>query len=165
MTNVVDLPRLLVETLPEAEVPAAADLLHKVWHSTYKADLPASLRRERTPEHFLDYLQTRRTQTSIARLGGRMVGLASISANCIEDLWVVKRYRRRGIGTALVNHCLAQLRHVGFDHAQAGCEGFNRDAVQFFQSLGWTCIGASTEQLTPALHIEALVFSRPLVAA
>ncbi len=162
MSDILPLPKLRTTALDLSQLDAAAEFLHRTWRETYRHDLPAGLLAERTLEYFRDYLRDRLNACWLAWFDRRLVGLASVSANCIEDLWVSRRYRRRGIGSQLLAVALEELRRRDFAYAQVGCEGFNRDAVRFFQARDWTLIAAETQELTPALHVEALVFSLPL---
>lgn len=162
MSNVIALPRVRLAPLADGDLDAAAVFLHEHWRDTYRTALPPALLAERTVAHFRHHLERRRERCWLAWLDERLVGLATASANCVEDVWVAARYRRRGIGTRLVEMAMAHLRRRGFGFAQAGCEDFNRAAVDFFEALGWARIGSEPQQLTPTLRVEALVFSRPL---
>jgi ribosomal protein S18 acetylase RimI-like enzyme len=96
----------------------------------------------------------------VAWLGNRPVGLASRQNNCIDELWVARRYRRRGIGRRLLAASLSALRNQGYQFAQAGCEDFNDAAQAFFREAGWRHIGSEPLAIAPGRRIEALVFSR-----
>jgi GNAT superfamily N-acetyltransferase len=162
MNDVVKLPRLAVAPLAESDLDQAADFLHQSWRATYREVLPPAILAERTGEHFRRHLERRRERCWLAWLGHRLVGLATASANCVEDLWVAERYRRRGVGSALLEAALGHLSGRGFGFAQAGCEDFNRAAVAFFESRGWARIGSEPQQLTPELRVDALVYSLAL---
>jgi ribosomal protein S18 acetylase RimI-like enzyme len=160
--TVVALPSLSIRRLDAASLEEAAGFLHKVWHQTYRDQLPSGLRAQRTQAYFATYLEARASQCWTARMGRRFAGLATVSSNCLEDLWVARRYRRRGIASRLTGAAMSHLAERGFDFAQAGCESFNADAVAFFRAAGWREIGSESLQLVPGRPIDALVFSRPL---
>jgi len=160
--SVVALPRLSIRELDAASLEQATELLHKIWHQTYRDRLPAGLRAQRTPAYFAAYLEARSAQCWTAWMGKRMAGLVTVSSNCIEDVWVARRYRRRGIAQRLVATALEHLAERGFDFAQAGCESFNSEAVAFFRATAWQVIGSEALDLVPGRPIDALVFSRRL---
>jgi ribosomal protein S18 acetylase RimI-like enzyme len=160
--TVIALPTLEIRRLDPASLEAAAALLHKVWHETYRTELPAGLRAQRSEAYFDDYLRDRAERCWVASMGRRLAGLVTTGSNCIDDLWVARRYRRRGVATRLVERASAAIAGQGFDYVQAGCEGFNDDAIALFTALGWQEIGSEPLYLVPGRPIEALVFARRL---
>ena len=162
MTKVVQLPQLKLAHLKPDQVDAAVTLLHGLWHETYADQLPAHLVVQRTTDHFRRHLEHRAGNCWLAWLGPRLVGLCSTSANCVEDVWVSRRYRRRGIATRLVDAACSHLAQRGFRAAQAGCEDFNHAASAMFEHLGWRKVGAESVHIAPGICHEALVYTRPL---
>lgn len=160
--SVITFPNLDIRQLDAASIGQTAEFLHKVWHQTYRTQLPAGLRAQRTLAHFASYLEKRAAQCWVAWMGKRIAGVVTVSSNCVEDLWVARRYRRRGIATRLLETAMGDLGGRGFDFAQAGCEAFNSDAVAFFRAAGWQEIGSEPLYLVPGRPIDALVFSRRL---
>lgn len=57
--------------------------------------------------------------------------------NFIHSLFVKPDHQRRGIGTALLTACLAQVGRP----AQLKCAQANADALAFYRSHGWTVDG------------------------
>lgn len=163
--TVIALPTLAIRRLATADIAAASQLLHKVWHETYRAQLPAELRKQRTEDYFADYLAARTDRAWTAWMGKRIAGLATLSSNSVDDLWVARRHRRRGIATRLVDQATRHLADRGFTHIQAGCEDFNQDATAFFDALGWQRIGNEPLYLVPGRPINAIVFSRRMQRA
>ena len=160
--SVIPLPRLRVELLDPDDLDKAAVFLLKVWRETYRQALPRRIVEQRSTGYFRDYLEKRASTCRLAWLGDRLVGLVTTQQNCIDDLWVAPRYRRRGVGNALMQEALAGLRQRGYQFAQAGCEDFNQAAIAFFGESGWDCIGSDSVTVTPGHCIEAMVFSRRL---
>jgi ribosomal protein S18 acetylase RimI-like enzyme len=157
--SVVELPKLRIEPLAEQDLDQAAVFLLKQWRETYRARLPRSLIDARSSGHFRDALSARLPHCRLAWMGSRLAGLVSTQQNCIEDLWVAKRYRRRGIGTQLTAVAVEGLRTRDYQFAQVGCEDFNADAIAFFSKSGWRHIGGEPVQVAPGMQVEALVFS------
>ena len=160
--TVLQLPRLSITALTEADLQSASRLLHDSWHDLYSNILPVLLTDQKTHAHFDDYLRGKQGLCWIARLGEKTVGLVTTSSNCIEELWVEKKYQRRNIGERLMNTALVHLRTKGFGHAQTGFESFNAAATAFFESHNWRCIGSEHIQLQPGKNVKALVYSTRL---
>jgi GNAT superfamily N-acetyltransferase len=161
--TIAALPRRAIRAMTEDELPAAAKLLHRCWHDAYRRHLPPRLLTGRTEDYWVDYLDKRLSRTWLAWIGDRPAGLTSVTANCVDDLWVARRYRRRGLGRDLLDTALGHLEARGFEHAQAGCEDFNADALAFFRRLEWAEIGSEPLLgLVPGRQVNALVFSRPV---
>lgn len=157
--TVTPLPSLEIRCLDVDEVDRAADFLARQYREVYQAELPRHLVAQRGTAYFRAYLAERRDRVLVAWYGSRPVGLASRQANCIDDLWVARRYRRRGIGRRLLQASLQALREHGYQFAQAGCEDFNEAAQRFFVDAGWRNIGSEPLAIVPGRPISALVFS------
>jgi ribosomal protein S18 acetylase RimI-like enzyme len=162
MTKVVQLPQLKIARLKPDQIDAAVAMLHEVWHATYAKRLPAHLVEQRTTEHFKRHLERRAETCWLAWMGPRLVGLSSTTSNCVDDVWVSGRYRRRGIATRLIDAACAHLARHGFRAAQAGCEDFNLAASAMFEHLGWRKVGAESVHIAPGIRHEAIVYTRPL---
>ena len=162
MTNTVQLPQLRIARLQPDQVDAAVALLHEVWHATYADRLPAHLVEQRTTVNLKQHLERRAETCWLAWMGPRLVGLCSTTANCVDDVWVSRRYRRRGIATRLIDAASTHLARRGFRTAQAGCEDFNHAASTMFEHLGWRKLGAESVHIAPGIRHEALVYTRPL---
>jgi len=164
MSNVIPLPRLGFRRATRDDLATVAALVHAVWHETYGRTLPRPVVAARTPEHIAEEVAMRIDRGWLALLGTRLVGYCATSANCVEDLWVVRRYRRRGIGSALLERALGDLRERGYQGAQVGCENFNAPARHFFERHGWQTIGAEPQYYAAGRVVSALVYARALQA-
>lgn len=56
----------------------------------------------------------------------------------IDDICVNKKYRCRGIGTALYNEAVQRARQFGADSIELMVWDFNKPALEFYKSLGMT---------------------------
>lgn len=161
--NVTQFPKRQIRGLATADLAQAAELLNRCWHDAYRRQLPPRLLSERTLDFWTDYLEKRQGRCWVSWVGPRPAGLVTVSANCVDDLWVLRRFGRRGHGRALLDRALRYIGERGFAYAQAGCEDFNQDAVAFFAHMGWQEIGREPLLgLVPGRQLEALVFSRPV---
>jgi len=157
------LPSRQIRPLADQEIEQAAALLHRCWHDAYRRQLPPRLLAGRTPGYWSDYLEKRQSRCWVLWVGDRAAALATVSSNSVDDLWVARRYRRRGYGRALLDEVTRQLAERGFTFAQVGCEDFNEDAIAFFAHLGWKEIGREPLLgLVPGRQVAALVFSQSL---
>jgi len=164
MSNLILLPRLSFRRATRDDLAAVASLVHSVWHETYGRTLPHPVVSARTPAHIAEEVALRIDRGWLALLGTRLVGYCATSANCVEDLWVARRYRRRGIGSQLLERALGDLRERGYQGAQVGCENFNAPARQFFERHGWRTIGAEPQYFAAGRVVSALVYARALQA-
>ena len=160
--NVVPIPRIETAPLTSKDVGSAADLLCDARRRLYQSRLPTGGVAEWDVSFCRRYLEQRPGRSVVARVGRRVVGLVAWSTNCVEDLWVAPRYRRRGLATGLVEVALDRFRERGFQNAQCGCEDFNREAIAFLEAGGWQRIGGELIRLESGMDVEALVFGLPL---
>ena len=163
--NVVDFPQLHIEPLTESNLAAASEFLFASWHGYYDAMLPRAIVDERTPAYFTKYLGGKKDLAWLAVLGQRIVAVITVSANCIEELWVDKKYQRRKIGSALVDTAMGHFRRRGYAAVQTGFERFNSSARGFFSSMDWREIGSEYVELEPGKRVLALVYSTNLNAS
>lgn len=161
--TIAALPKRTIRKLTDQELATAAKLLHRCWHDAYRRHLPPRLLTGRTEDYWIAYLTKRLPRTWVAWIGDKPAGLISVTSNCVDDLWVARRYRRRGLGRDLLETASRHFAARGFEHAQAGCEDFNEDGVGFFRHLEWAEIGNEPLLgLVPGRQVNALVFSRPV---
>lgn len=162
MNNVVPLPRLEVRPgTAEDRAPVTA-MVEAIWREVYSGRLPAESMSDRHEDWFSGLVGDPGDQSWVAMLGDQVVGYSRVMANCVDQLWVPARMRRRGIGTALLGEAVAAIRARGFAFAQAGCEDFNPGGLRFLEANGWRAIGSEPQSLGGNRSCQALVFSRPL---
>ena len=163
--SVIEFPQLRIEPLTHIRLGAASKFLHDNWHRNYQDQLPEDIVDERTAEYFKRYLMHKQGLVWIACLGEHVVGLVTVAANCIDELWVEKKYQRRKIGSRLVDTAIGHFKQKGYTSAQVGFERLNRSAGAFFHSRRWKNIGSEYIDLEPGKSIEALVYSTKITPA
>ena len=140
--SVAEFPQLRIEPLTDSNQRAACEFLHSNWLDNYQDRLPADIVDERTLDYFQRYLAHKQGLAWLACLGERVVGLVTVASNCIDELWVAKKYQRRKIGSRLVDTAVGHFKQKGFSSAQVGFESFNQSAGAFFLSREWKNIGS-----------------------
>ena len=56
----------------------------------------------------------------------------------IDEFGVAEAWRRRGVGTALIDFCRASAKERGFDRLELNMWEFNRGALAFYEAVGFT---------------------------
>jgi len=62
------------------------------------------------------------------------------SLGIIEDLFVLKRWRRQGVGRYLLYHSLAYLHSIGIDRVQLELWSANKKAIPLYQEFGFSSV-------------------------
>jgi GNAT superfamily N-acetyltransferase len=73
----------------------------------------------------------------VAEFAGRIVGVVVSDDDWIEDLWVAKGYRNRGIGAMLLMAAERQIANRSYTEAQLRVVAVNLDARRFYAAHGW----------------------------
>jgi GNAT superfamily N-acetyltransferase len=162
MNNVIAMPRLVIRPGTVVDRDAVVAMVSGVWRETYDGHLPPESITTPDAGHIADLVGNPAQQGWVATLGERLVGYGSVTANCVDQIWIAAGMRRRGIGSALLARAIEGIRERGFAFAQAGCEDFNRPARQFLEAKGWRLIDSQPQPLGGGRSYNALVFSRPL---
>ncbi|WP_263382784.1 GNAT family N-acetyltransferase [Granulicella arctica] len=69
--------------------------------------------------------------------GDALVGMVLTNAAWIDDLWVLREYRGRGIGKLLLEHAEAEIAARGSDVMRLRVVKSNTNAVRFYERYGW----------------------------
>ena len=59
----------------------------------------------------------------------------------IEDLFVLKKYRRHGIGKYLVHAALSSFQRIGINRVQLEFWSANKNAIELYRGFGFTAVG------------------------
>ncbi len=157
--NIIQFPELSIKPLQVEDLDHAALFLYQQWQQLYKKHLSENILNQRTSQFFNEYLQRKIGIAWIAWMGKDIAGLLSVSSNCIDDLWVKPSYQRKKIATKLVQKSIEHFHSRGFTSAQAGCENFNTQAIDFFEAMGWKRIGSQALYASGNGQVDALVYS------
>ncbi|MFQ5400508.1 MAG: GNAT family N-acetyltransferase [Anaerolineae bacterium] len=110
-------------------------------HTLWQVAEGVGLSRSDTKESVARFLERNPGLSFVAHDGGRTVGAVLCGHDgrrgYIHHLAVHPRYRRRGIGRALVERCLLALRQAGIDKCHLFVFNSNQEAIAFWKSIGW----------------------------
>jgi ribosomal protein S18 acetylase RimI-like enzyme len=97
------------------------------------------------------YLRRNPGMSFVARDGKQLVGAVLCGHDgrrgCLYHLAVAPSRRRRGIGAALVERCLAKLRTEGIRRCRVFIVSGNRGGRAFWRALGWTSHPGATDMV------------------
>ena len=54
----------------------------------------------------------------------------------IDDICVLEKFRRKGIGRALIARCMEEAKRLGCKNVDLGVWSFNKKAIAFYESCG-----------------------------
>jgi ribosomal protein S18 acetylase RimI-like enzyme len=55
----------------------------------------------------------------------------------ISDVYVKKAFRKQGVARALIEQCLIEFKHLGFDDVRLNVFAFNDKAIRLYEGLGF----------------------------
>jgi ribosomal protein S18 acetylase RimI-like enzyme len=111
----------------------------------------------------------------LAEIDGAAAGYAMIRQGSIEPgisadrpielvrLYALQAYLGRGIGPALMDHCLTEATRLGHDVIWLGVWEFNPRAQTFYRKYGFREVGTHVFQLGAEAQTD-LLMQRPLIA-
>ncbi|MBQ4437527.1 GNAT family N-acetyltransferase [bacterium] len=91
----------------------------------------------------------RSCKNSVYEHDGKVVGVVSSSADCIEGLFVLPEFWGRGIGTELLNSAMS-----GKDELFLQVYANNERAVRFYKKNGFEISGSGVCQMTSLPYFE-----------
>jgi GNAT superfamily N-acetyltransferase len=156
------MPQLEIRRGRSSDTEALRIMVQSVWMEIYAPQLSEERIEACGADYFADLVGDPSVNGWLAVRGDQYLGYGQINANCIDQLWVSARVRRRGIGTRLLTQMLDAIGTRGFAHAQIGCEDFNTGALNFLHALGWEPVGSAEQGLGAGRFCKALIFSKAL---
>jgi GNAT superfamily N-acetyltransferase len=68
---------------------------------------------------------------------GVIVGVGLANDDCIDDLWILRKYRGHGIGGSLLSTLEFEIRNSGHENAKLRVVAENTAARRFYLRHGW----------------------------
>lgn len=159
MSNVYPFPKLTIQPLQAQQLEAAIEFLTTEWVSTYGAALTIEQRKQMCTS--LDQqVRANPRNTFVASQLSRVVGIALISSNCLDSIFVAKTHRRQGLASLLLRHCIEALATKGFQFAQAGCENDNLPFARLLENFDFAQIWGEQGVRVYSLDLAATASTR-----
>ena len=103
-----------------------------------------------TEETFREWLDSPTHVLLIAEVDGEVAGYAfswviqyrdhptykDFDSFYIDDICVLEKFRRKGIGRALIARCVEKAKRLGCKNVDLGVWSFNKNAIAFYESCG-----------------------------
>src|SRR5215470_18392529 len=122
------------------DVGDIATIWHLAWIDGHRGHVPPGLEAHRRLDHFLARVPPRIELTTLAAVGGAVVGFASVHEDELEELFVAAAARGTGVAAALL---AAGERRIAerFDRAWLAVVAGNLRARRFYEKSGWSDAG------------------------
>ena len=62
----------------------------------------------------------------------------------VGRIYVLNEFKNKGLGKALLNHCIDKAKEEGFDHLWLGVWQKNQPAIDFYEKCGFSKMGVQT---------------------
>lgn len=125
-----------VEILPMQEEDY--DEVHALWMTIRGFGIRAL---DDSKEDITRFIRRNPTTSVVARLDGRVIGSILCGSDgrqgAFYHVCVAKEYRRHGIGTQMVGHCMQELKRMGINKVGLIAFTSNDAGNAFWQRLGW----------------------------
>jgi ribosomal protein S18 acetylase RimI-like enzyme len=122
------------------DIEAIAQVWHRAWRDGHLGHVPEALLAHRHLESFLARVPERLSSTTLATLGGRVVGFVTVSADELEQLFVDASARGSGAAVALIRHGEGTIAQR-FERAWLAVASGNARARRFYAREGWSDAG------------------------
>jgi ribosomal protein S18 acetylase RimI-like enzyme len=118
------------------DVEDIARVWHAAWLDGHAGHVPPSILPHRGLDTFRARVPSRLATTTVATLGGSLVGFVTVTGDELEQLFVAEEARGRGVAAALLDHGEATIfaRHpIAWLAVATG----NARARRFYERRGW----------------------------
>lgn len=134
-----------VRPATDGDVPAIAAIWHEGWPDGHAGHVPAELGRHRTLPLLTALVAERVRTTQVAVVDGRVVGFVTIRRDEVEEVYVARDARGRGVVTALLEAGEAAIA-AHHDEAWLAVVAGNVRARRSYERHGWRDAGPFTYQ-------------------
>jgi ribosomal protein S18 acetylase RimI-like enzyme len=141
---------MTVRPATAADVPAIARIWREGWADGHQGHVPEALAAERAPASFDQRATERVGQTWVADSAGVVAGFVVVVDNEVEQLYVDRSWRGRGVAGQLLRHGEAVIGQGGHRTAWLAVVAGNTRARRFYTRLGWQDRGPFTYQAQTA---------------
>lgn len=124
-----------------ADASRVAAIWHAGWREAHLDRVPDMLVRVRTRESFNTRAVDRVSDTTVAEIGGDVVGFVMVNADEVDQLYVASTHRGVGVAARLLSAAEAQISEGGYDEAWLAVVPDNVRARRFYERQGWSDAG------------------------
>jgi ribosomal protein S18 acetylase RimI-like enzyme len=126
----------MVRPATPADVDAIAAVWHEGWRDGHLGNVPDALLPHRTLALFRERVPPRVPTTTVATIAGKVVGFVTVRDDEIEELFVDRSARGRGVADALL-HLGEQVIARRYGVAWLAVAAGNARARRFYEKSGW----------------------------
>ncbi len=137
--NVDVVPRLRPARNDDA--PAIVEIWELGWREAHLGRVPEELVVARTPTYFRTRTRGQVDRTTVALVGGVVVGFMMVLDDEVEQLYVDVSHRGADVASALLTECEHQIRSAGHNSAWLAVVADNGTARKFYERHGWIDMG------------------------
>ena len=119
------------------DAPAIARIWHAGWPDGHLGNVPDVLLAFRDEASFSRRAADRIADTTVAVVGGEVVGFTMVVADELEQIYVAASHRGIGVADALITDAERRIRAAGHDRAWLAVVPGNTRARRFYERRGW----------------------------
>ncbi len=90
----------------------------------------------------------------VAASAGDLLGWMLTKDDWLEDLWVSSRFRRQGVGSALLRRGEEEIAARGAATAHLHVIASNKRAIAFYEKRGWRPVRETPHEVAPDPRLE-----------
>jgi ribosomal protein S18 acetylase RimI-like enzyme len=143
-------PGVTVRPAAAADLAAIARIWREGWADGHEGHVPEALVAGRTPASFDERARERVDQTWVAERDGEVAGFVVVVEDEVEQVYLDRRWRGRGVAERLLRHAEAVIGQGGHRTAWLAVVAGNTRARRFYARLGWRDRGPFTYQAQTA---------------
>lgn len=120
-----------------ADLPAITRIWHQGWADGHEGQVPDALTAQRTPASFDQGARERISRTWVAETDAAVAGFVVVVDAEVEQLYVDRSWRGRGVAQRLLRHAEAVIGQRGRRTAWLAVVAGNTRARSFYAKSGW----------------------------
>ena len=90
----------------------------------------------------------------VAVSAGELLGWMLTKGDWLDDLWISSRFRRQGVGSALLRHGEQEIAARGIATAHLHVIASNKRAIAFYARHGWRPVRETPHEIAPHPRLE-----------
>jgi GNAT superfamily N-acetyltransferase len=128
---------ILLRPATPGDAPHVAEIWCAGWLDAHLGGVPHELVAARTPDSFQRRAAERVRDTTVATVGGSVAGFMMVVRDEVEQIYVAREHRGRGVAQQLLTAAEQQVADNGFGEAWLAVVAFNARARAFYTRAGW----------------------------